>query len=56
MFFEVLVLATKDAVRVEQSSKDLGGRLRIKAKQGLWGDWAETEAGGEIAPQEVAAA
>ncbi|EFQ98996.1 double-strand-break repair protein rad21 [Nannizzia gypsea CBS 118893] len=45
MFFEVLVLATKDAVRVEQSSKDLGGRLRIKAKQGLWGDWAETEAG-----------
>lgn len=56
MFFEVLVLATKDAVRVEQSSKDLGGRLRIKAKQGLWGDWAETEAGGEIAPQEAAAA
>ncbi|KAF3480320.1 double-strand-break repair protein rad21 [Arthroderma uncinatum] len=56
MFFEVLVLATKDAVKVEQSSKDLGARLRIKAKQGLWGDWAETEAGGEIAPQEVEAA
>ncbi|KAM5446080.1 sister chromatid cohesion protein 1 [Microsporum audouinii] len=55
MFFEVLVLATKDAVRVEQSSKDLGARLRIKAKQGLWGDWAETEAGGEIAPQEIEA-
>ncbi|KAK2848513.1 hypothetical protein FQN49_005648 [Arthroderma sp. PD_2] len=56
MFFEVLVLATKDAVRVEQSSKDLGARLRIKAKQGLWGDWAETEAGGEIAPHEIEAA
>ncbi|EEP76105.1 hypothetical protein UREG_00954 [Uncinocarpus reesii 1704] len=51
MFFEVLVLATKDAVKVEQSSTVLGGRLKIKAKQALWGSWAETEAGGEIASQ-----
>ncbi|OJD13985.1 hypothetical protein AJ78_05622 [Emergomyces pasteurianus Ep9510] len=51
MFFEVLVLATKDAVKVEQSPGTIGGRLRIRAKQGLWGSWAETEAGGEIATQ-----
>ncbi|KLJ09769.1 cohesin complex subunit SCC1 [Blastomyces silverae] len=51
MFFEVLVLATKDAVKVEQSPGTIGGRLKIRAKQGLWGSWAETEAGGEIATQ-----
>jgi cohesin complex subunit SCC1 len=51
MFFEVLVLATKDAVKVEQSGNDLGGPLRIRGKRGLWGSWAETEAGGEIATQ-----
>ncbi|PGH36560.1 cohesin complex subunit SCC1 [[Emmonsia] crescens] len=57
MFFEVLVLATKDAVKVEQNPGTIGGRLRIRAKQGLWGSWAETEAGGEIATQtpEIAA-
>ncbi|KAK2807337.1 hypothetical protein FQN50_005492 [Emmonsiellopsis sp. PD_5] len=57
MFFEVLVLATKDAVKVDQSSNTIGGRLKIRAKQGLWGSWAETEAGGEIATQgpEIAA-
>jgi cohesin complex subunit SCC1 len=49
MFFEVLVLATKDAVKVEQSGSHLGGPLRIRGKRGLWGTWAETEAGGEIA-------
>ncbi|PGH19037.1 hypothetical protein AJ79_00071 [Helicocarpus griseus UAMH5409] len=49
MFFEVLVLATKDAVKVEQNTNAIGGRLKIRAKQGLWGSWAETEAGGEIA-------
>jgi cohesin complex subunit SCC1 len=48
MFFEVLVLATKDAVKVEQSPKELGGPLRIRGKRGLWGAWAEREAGGEI--------
>ena len=53
MFFEVLVLATKDAVKVEQSDKELGSALRIRAKRGLWGAWAEKEAGGEIAEQEA---
>ena len=59
MFFEVLVLATKDAVKVEQpgSDKALGGPLRIRGKRGLWGAWAEMnealdEAQGEL---EVAA-
>ncbi|CAF9919062.1 MAG: sister chromatid cohesion protein 1 [Alectoria fallacina] len=55
MFFEVLVLATKDAVKVEQAENILSGPLRIRAKRGLWGAWAETEAGGEIAEQETAA-
>lgn len=52
MFFEILVLATKDAVKVEQSNSQLGGPLRIRGKRGLWGAWAEKEAGGEIANQE----
>lgn len=52
MFFEILVLATKDAVKVEQSESQLGGPLRIRGKRGLWGAWAEREAGGEIAAQE----
>ncbi|KAF6232988.1 hypothetical protein HO173_008744 [Letharia columbiana] len=55
MFFEVLVLATKDAVKVEQAEDTLSGPLRIRAKRGLWGSWAETEAGGEIAEQEMVA-
>ena len=48
MFFEVLVLATKDAVKVEQKEGELGGALRVRGKRGLWGAWAEREAGGEI--------
>ena len=55
MFFEVLVLATKDAVKVEQAEGTLSGPLRIRAKRGLWGSWAETEAGGEIAQQDTIA-
>ena len=51
MFFEVLVLATKDAVKVDQGSDGLGLPIRIRGKRGLWGSWAETEAGGEIASQ-----
>lgn len=54
MFFEVLVLATKDAVKVEQADKEIGSAIRVRAKRGLWGDWAEREAGGEIAEQEGA--
>jgi cohesin complex subunit SCC1 len=43
MFFEMLVLATKDAVKVDQSEKSIGGPIRIRGKRGLWGSWAETE-------------
>ncbi|KAF2631563.1 hypothetical protein BU25DRAFT_437305 [Macroventuria anomochaeta] len=54
MFFEVLVLATKDAIKVEQPGPELGGPLRIRAKRGLWGQWAETAASGELASQSQA--
>ena len=47
MFFEVLVLATKDAIKVDQPEGDLGGPIKIRAKRGLWGTWAEEKAGGE---------
>lgn len=49
MFFECLVLATKDAIKVEQPEGALGGPIRVRGKRGLWGDWAEREAGGEAA-------
>ena len=49
MFFELLVLGTKDAIKVEQESKELAMPLRVRGKRGLWGSWAEREAGGEIA-------
>ncbi|CAG8089503.1 unnamed protein product [Penicillium salamii] len=48
MFFEVLVLATKDAVKVDQGSKSIGGPLEIHGKQALWGSWAEENAGGAM--------
>ncbi|TQV97214.1 hypothetical protein V2A60_000160 [Cordyceps javanica] len=51
MFFECLVLATKDAIKVEQGPK-LGDNIRVRGKRGLWGEWAEREAGGEIAHNE----
>lgn len=41
MFFETLVLATKDAIKVEQGSDRLGLPIRVRAKRGLWGAWAE---------------
>nr|OQO19975.1 hypothetical protein B0A51_15748 [Rachicladosporium sp. CCFEE 5018] len=41
MFFELLVLGTKDAVKVEQGSDGLGLPIRVRGKRGLWGDWAE---------------
>ncbi|KAJ6446033.1 MCD1/ SCC1/Rad21 protein [Purpureocillium lavendulum] len=50
MFFECLVLATKDAIKVEQGP-ELGAPIRVRGKRGLWGDWAEREAGGEISHQ-----
>jgi cohesin complex subunit SCC1 len=52
MFFEILVLATKDAIKVDQKPDVLGGPLRIRGKRGLYGTWAETSAGGELATQE----
>ncbi|KXJ85987.1 putative cohesin complex protein [Microdochium bolleyi] len=52
MFFECLVLATKDAIKVEQKEGSIGGAIRVRGKRGLWGAWAEREAGGEIANQE----
>ena len=51
MFFELLVLGTKDAVKVEQDTKELGLPVRVRGKRGLWGDWAERGAGGENAAQ-----
>jgi cohesin complex subunit SCC1 len=48
MFFEVLVLATKDAIKVEQKTENIGGPIRLRAKRGLWGAWAEQSAGGQI--------
>ncbi|KAB8303256.1 hypothetical protein EYC80_004699 [Monilinia laxa] len=53
MFFEVLVLATKDAVKVEQQEHVLGGPIRVRGKRGLWGAWAEREAGGEIDEENI---
>ena len=44
MFFEVLVLATKSAVTVEQPDGQLDGPIRIQEKRGLWGFRAEEEA------------
>ncbi|KAL4800049.1 Rec8 like protein-domain-containing protein [Aspergillus venezuelensis] len=57
MFFEVLVLATKDAVQVEQHPNQVGGPIKIRGKSSLWGSWAEEDANGEAAtqPSQVAA-
>lgn len=52
MFFECLVLATKDAIKVEQPEGSLGGAIRVRGKRGLWGAWAEREAGGEMDQQD----
>ncbi|KAE9994436.1 hypothetical protein EG327_010062 [Venturia inaequalis] len=55
MFFEVLVLATKDAVKVEQDGIKkgvIGGAIRIRAKRGLYGSWAEAGASGTQSTQE----
>ncbi|KAM5350418.1 hypothetical protein ACJ41O_006923 [Fusarium nematophilum] len=57
MFFECLVLATKNVIRVEQGP-GLGDDIRMWAKEGLWGAWAERDAGGgmphEIEPEPIA--
>lgn len=46
MFFECLVLATKDVIGIEQRP-GLGNHIRMWAKEGLWEAWAERDAGGE---------
>ncbi|KAI9369279.1 Rec8 like protein-domain-containing protein [Aspergillus egyptiacus] len=51
MFFEVLVLATKDAVQVEQRPNTVGGPIKIRGKRSLWGSWAEEDASGEAVNQ-----
>lgn len=51
MFFEVLVLATKDAVKVDQGTNTIGGPLKIRGKRALWGSWAEEDADGELVNQ-----
>lgn len=51
MFFEVLVLATKDAVRVTQE-RAFGGDIIITPKKGLWGKWAEEKDEQQIAEEE----
>jgi len=51
MFFEVLVLATRSAVTVEQPDGQLDGPIRIQEKRGLWGIRAEEEAEVDIAVQ-----
>ncbi|KAF1973288.1 hypothetical protein BU23DRAFT_464776 [Bimuria novae-zelandiae CBS 107.79] len=58
MFNEILVLGTKDAIKVEQRSDndELGGPIRIRAKRGLWGSWAETDVSGAEAIKKAAAA
>jgi len=53
MFFETLVLATKDAIKVEQSDKEIGLPIRVRAKRGLWGAWAEPSQSIDPPGQEV---
>lgn len=54
MFFEVLVLATKDAVQVDQRPDKVGGPLKIRGKRALWGAWAEETGSGENESTQVA--
>ncbi|KAL1310987.1 hypothetical protein AAFC00_001207 [Neodothiora populina] len=51
MFFEMLVLGTKDAIKVDQPTDQIGGPMRIRGKRGLWGDWAEMGASGGLESQ-----
>lgn len=38
IFFEMLVLGTKDAVEIKQESGELGLPIRVRGKRGLWVD------------------
>jgi cohesin complex subunit SCC1 len=55
MFFELLVLGTKDAIKVEQSAGEVGAPLRVRGKRGLWGNWAEMGTGGTQAESQAQA-
>ena len=48
MFFEVLVLATRDTIKVDQANDILGGPIYIEEKRGLWGDWTENVVEGQL--------
>lgn len=50
MFFEVLVLATKDAISVKQTEGF--GHIVIKGKKALWGQWAEERDEQQVAEEE----
>ena len=50
MFFEVLVLATKDAVQVRQETGF--GEIEILQKKALWGAWAEEKDEQQVAEEE----
>lgn len=50
MFFEVLVLATKDAISVKQTEGF--GPIAIKGKKALWGQWAEERDEQQVAEEE----
>lgn len=57
-FFELLVLGTKDAVKVEQGTGELGMPIRVRGKRGLWGEWAGAGTGesqAQAAAEEVEA-
>ncbi|KAL7274648.1 sister chromatid cohesion protein 1 [Rhizina undulata] len=49
MFFEVLVLATKDAIKVQQ--EEGFGDVEIRAKKALWDAWAEEKDESQIAEE-----
>lgn len=60
MFFETLVLATKDCIKVDQEKQKPGENLldlpiRIRAKRGLWGEWANPSTQAESNEMEVGA-
>jgi cohesin complex subunit SCC1 len=57
MFFECLVLATKDAIKIEQGHKQISEPIRIRAKRGLYGAWAEAGESQQVQtqPEPVAA-
>ncbi|KAF2739457.1 hypothetical protein EJ04DRAFT_508743 [Polyplosphaeria fusca] len=57
LFTDMLVLATKDCIKVEQPAGQLGGPIRIRGRENLWKDWAaagETSESEEAAPATVA--